>query len=101
MVFIIGLRRWPTRRYVWFVAAPSIPPAYVEYNTRKLRVVDIADHAFSDCKGLLSITIPGSVVSVGNYAFDNCRSLKTVIMEDGKNGIVIGLQLLLQRRRGR
>ena len=27
MVFIIGLRRWPTRRYVWFVAAPSIPDA--------------------------------------------------------------------------
>ena len=67
-----------------------IVPSYVEYNTRKLRVVAIADHAFSDCKGLLSTTIPGSVVSVGNYAFDNCRSLKTVIMEDGKTELLLG-----------
>lgn len=67
-----------------------VVPSYVEYNTRKLSVVAIADYAFSDCKGLLSVTIPGSVVSVGNYAFDNCRSLKTVIIEDGKTELLLG-----------
>lgn len=32
----------------------------------------LGDYAFSDCKGLISISIPNSVVSIGNWAFAGC-----------------------------
>ena len=38
-------------------------------------VTTIADFAFSNCKNLISIEIPGSVMDIGEYAFSGCRSL--------------------------
>ena len=32
----------------------------------------IGDHAFHECYGLTSITIPESVTSIGEFAFDSC-----------------------------
>ena len=34
--------------------------------------------AFSDCKGLTSVTIPNSVTSIGNEAFYGCSGLTSV-----------------------
>ena len=38
----------------------------------------IGSHAFSDCTGLTSVTIPNSVTSIGIRAFYNCTSLTSV-----------------------
>ncbi len=36
---------------------------------------EISDHAFSGCRGLISITMPNSVTSIGESAFNNCSGL--------------------------
>jgi len=38
----------------------------------------IAEYAFYDCSGLVSVTIPSSVTSIGTAAFQNCRGLTSV-----------------------
>lgn len=38
----------------------------------------IGEKAFSDCTGLVSIEIPGSVTSIGDYAFYNCTGLVSI-----------------------
>lgn len=39
-------------------------------------VTAVADRAFSNCKGLLGIVFPESVISIGVFPFDNCKNLK-------------------------
>ena len=43
----------------------------------------IAERAFSDCKGMTSITIPNSVKYIGAWAFDNCSGLTSVDIPEG------------------
>lgn len=38
-------------------------------------VTSIGDWAFSDCRGLTSITIPDSMTSIGSFAFEDCNGL--------------------------
>ncbi len=45
-----------------------------------LPVTNIAEHAFSDCSSLTSITIPNSVTSIGKGAFYGCTSLKSITL---------------------
>ncbi|NLY43569.1 MAG: leucine-rich repeat protein [Clostridiaceae bacterium] len=45
-------------------------------------VKTIGDYAFENCKGLSSITIPGSVTSIGWGAFWYCKELKNVVFDD-------------------
>jgi len=40
-------------------------------------VTRVGNNAFSDCQGLVSITLPASVTSVGSRAFDGCTGLLT------------------------
>ena len=40
--------------------------------------VSITDGAFSDCKGLTSVTIPNSVTSIGSMAFIRCTNLTSL-----------------------
>ena len=47
-------------------------PSSVTYSDNTYAVTSIGDHAFSDCSGLTSITIPNSVTSIGNSAFSGC-----------------------------
>ena len=44
-------------------------------------VVGIGTSAFSDCGGLTSVTIPGSVTSIGEGAFENCTGLTSIVVD--------------------
>ncbi|MGN0814903.1 MAG: leucine-rich repeat protein [Candidatus Coproplasma sp.] len=46
-------------------------------------VIEIGSYAFSDCTGLIQITIPEGVTTIGNSAFSGCNNLiKAVIGKD-------------------
>ena len=47
-------------------------PSSVFYNGTTYSVTSIGDHAFYNCSGLTSVTIPNSVTSIGWSAFYNC-----------------------------
>lgn len=46
-------------------------------------ITEIEDSAFSDCKGLESVTIPSSVTKIGNNAFRDCIGLHELVIEEG------------------
>ena len=51
------------------------------------RVVSIGKYAFSNCKALMSVTIPATTREVGSYAFRSCSSLSSVSFAE--NGVEI------------
>ena len=53
-------------------------PATVTYNGKTYSVTSIGDHAFYECRGLTSVTIPNSVTNIGGSAFWNCSGLTSV-----------------------
>ena len=50
-------------------------------------VTTIANDAFRDCSGLISITIPNSVTSIGNNAFTGCTGLSEIMIPNGVTSI--------------
>lgn len=52
-----------------------------------LPVTSIRDSAFSTCRRLTSITIPGSVTSIGDLAFSNCIGLSSITIPDSVTSI--------------
>lgn len=53
-----------------------VVPEVAENEGLLYQVVSIGDEAFSNCRDLLSITIPNSVITIGHYAFSDCLKLK-------------------------
>ncbi len=41
-------------------------------------VTRIGDHAFYNCAGLISVTLPEGLTMIGNYAFYNCKGLTSI-----------------------
>ncbi|MBR3818603.1 MAG: leucine-rich repeat domain-containing protein [Clostridia bacterium] len=66
-------------KYSALVTIPSTLGGY--------RVTSIGSYAFSDCSGLVGITIPDSVTSIGNYAFNNCSNLKSITIPESVTSI--------------
>lgn len=53
-------------------------------------ITAIDEYAFSFCRGLKSVKIPGSILSIGEHAFEFCYELKTVVLENGVKAIANG-----------
>lgn len=53
-------------------------PQSVVYGGSTYHVTSIGSSAFSDCRGLTSVTIPGSTSIISSYAFKNCTSLSSI-----------------------
>ena len=50
-------------------------------------VTSIPAKAFQLCKGLVSVTIPESVTSIGSYAFDHCTGLTSITIPNSVTSI--------------
>ncbi len=53
-------------------------PSSVTYSGNTYAVTSIGKHAFENCSGLTSITIPNSVTSIGDSAFSGCIGLTSI-----------------------
>ena len=62
-------------------------PSTVTYRGTTYSVTSIGSHAFENCSGLKSVTIPNSVTSIGNFAFKNCSGLKSVTIPNSVTAI--------------
>ena len=45
---------------------------------RTYDVTEIGDHAFYGCKGITSVTIPGSVKTIEAFAFNGCKGITSI-----------------------
>ena len=50
-------------------------------------VASVGYKAFPYCKGLTTLTIPGTLESLGGYAFYSCAKLRTLVVEEGVKAI--------------
>lgn len=46
-------------------------------------MTSIGEYAFSDCEGLIDVTILGNIKSISDYTFSGCTSLKNITIPDG------------------
>ena len=68
------------------VAAGSPKPAgrlTIPDTVRGYYVTAVANSGFSDCRGLLSVNIPGSVATIGTRAFSGCESMTSAYLAEG------------------
>ena len=56
-------------------------------------VTGINESAFSNCKGLISLTLPNTLKSIGKWAFDDCTSLTKLAIPDSVTSIVGSLSI--------
>ena len=69
-------------KYISDYTGAVVIPESVTYNDKTYRVTAIGDHAFFECSGVTSITIPSSVDSIGGYAFRHCSGLTSLAIPE-------------------
>ena len=62
-------------------------PSTTQYNNKLYSVTSIDWHAFGECSGLTSVTIPNSVTNIGEYAFYKCSGLTSVTIPNSVTSI--------------
>ena len=62
-------------------------PSSITYNDTNYSVIWIGEHAFMNCSGLTSVTIPNSVTEIRNAAFMNCSGLTSVSIPNSVTNI--------------
>lgn len=68
----------------------TISSVVTDSNGVKHRVTSIGFHAFLNCTGLTSITIPTSVTNIESAAFVNCSNLTAIIISNSVTNIGTG-----------
>ena len=53
-------------------------PTYIN----NIIVTGISDYAFSDCKNMITVMIPKSIVDVGQCIFNGCENLQCILLEN-------------------
>ncbi len=66
-------------------------PENITYNSIVYCVTSIGEHAFWNCSGLTSITIPNSVTSIGESAFMWCSGLTSITIPNSVTSIGNGV----------
>ena len=64
-------------------------PESVSNKEKTYSVAAIGDYAFSNCRGLTSVTIPNSVTSIGENAFQYCSGLTSLTIPNSVTSIGI------------
>ena len=80
----VSYRKWSSSNNY---TSDVVIPESVEYNGNTYPVTSIGYHAFFDCSGLTSVTIPNSVTSIGDYAFWGCSGLTSVTIPNSVTSI--------------
>lgn len=62
-------------------------PETFTYNDKTYTVTSIRNHAFYECIGLTSVSIPNSVTTIGISAFSGCTGLTTAEIPNSVTGI--------------
>ncbi len=57
-----------------------IIPTSITYKNKVYNVTSIGNHAFSNNKSIITVTIPDSITTIEGYVFSGCTNLKEVIM---------------------
>ena len=53
-------------------------PSSISYSAKTYAVTRIDNYAFEQCGGLMSVTLPNSIIEIGDYAFASCSALSYV-----------------------
>lgn len=75
----------------------AIPNAIPSPNGTPLRVVAIADYAFTDCTEITAIRIPAHIAAIGICAFSGCTALQGIEVDDDNEAFCAAAGTLFSR----
>lgn len=64
-----------------------VVPEQVQFAGSRFRVTAVEPRAFSDCRTVVSLSLPSSIKTIGANAFSGCRALTTLTLAEGLQSI--------------